>query len=83
MTKLHHLPKGCSATIISLTAKGITRRRLLDLGFTEGSIVETVRKSPLGDPTAYLIRGSIIALRQEEAALINTDFCTCPVHKPR
>ena len=54
----------------------------MDLGFTEGSIVKTVRKSPLGDPTAYLIRGSIIALRQEEAAQINTDFCTCPVHKP-
>ena len=55
----------------------------MDLGFTEGSIVKTVRKSPLGDPTAYLIRGSIIALRQEEAAQINTDFCTCPVHKPQ
>ena len=27
-----------------------------------------MRRSPLGDPTAYLIRDTIIALRKEEAS---------------
>lgn len=29
------------------------RRRLLDLGFVPGSIVEVITKSPLGDPVAF------------------------------
>ena len=42
----------------------------MDLGFTEGAKVTVIRKSPIGDPTAYRIRGAVIALRKEEAALI-------------
>ena len=75
MTPLHYLPKGWTTTISSLTAKGATRRRLMDLGFTEGSTVTAIRKSPLGDPTAYLIRGSVIALRQEDASQIKINWC--------
>lgn len=42
----------------------------MDLGFTEGTVVSVIRKSPLGDPTAYGVRGAVIALRKEEAAHI-------------
>jgi len=70
LTKLNQLPKGTTAIITSLTANGLMRRRLMDLGFTEGAKVTVIRKSPLGDPTAYRIRGAVIALRKEEAALI-------------
>ena len=42
------------------------RGRLLDLGFVPGTVVEPIRRSPLGDPTAYRIRGTVIALRSEE-----------------
>ncbi len=51
----------------SLTAEGLVRRRLLDLGFVPGTAVQGVRRSPFGDPTAYMVRGSIIALRGEDA----------------
>lgn len=44
--------------------------RLRDLGFTEGSRVTFVYQSPLGDPLAYRIRGALIALRREDAALV-------------
>jgi len=70
LTKLNQLPKGTTAIITSLTANGLMRRRLMDLGFTEGAKVTVIRKSPIGDPTAYRIRGAVIALRKEEAALI-------------
>jgi len=32
--------------------------------------VEALQKSPSGDPTAYFIRGAVIALRSEDAGKI-------------
>ena len=58
------------ATVVSLETKGELRRRLMDIGLVEGTTVECVRKSPAGDPKAYLIRGAVIALRNEDAATI-------------
>ncbi len=42
-------------------------KRLVDIGFSRDSEIECLFKSPLGDPTAYLIKGTVIALRQEDA----------------
>jgi ferrous iron transport protein A len=39
----------------------------MDLGLTLDTMVEAVQKSPFGDPTAYLVRGAVIALRAEDA----------------
>ena len=41
--------------------------RLTDIGFSKDAEIKNLMKSPLGDPTAYLIKGTIIALRQEDA----------------
>ena len=46
------------------------RRRLQDIGLIEGTVVECLGKSPLGDPTAFLIRGAVIALRREDAGRV-------------
>lgn len=46
------------------------RRRLQDIGMIEGTTVECVGKSPLGDPCAFLIRGAVIALRKEDAGSV-------------
>ena len=56
--------------VVSLYAHGLLRRRMLDLGIIPGTIIEVKRKSPLGDPIAYKIRDTIIALRSEETNLI-------------
>ncbi len=64
---LSELPLKSTCKINSLLAKGNTRRRLMDLGFIPGTIIESVISSPLGDPTAYCVRSSIIALRKEVA----------------
>jgi ferrous iron transport protein A len=42
------------------------RRRLLDIGLIEDTDVECVGRSPSGDPTAFLIRGAVIAIRSED-----------------
>ena len=44
--------------------------RLRDLGFTENTPVTCVRTAPLGDPSAYRIRGTMIALRRTDAACL-------------
>lgn len=46
------------------------RRRLRDIGFCDGEVVECIMKSPLGDPSAYLVRGTLIALRKEDSRFI-------------
>lgn len=46
------------------------KRRILDLGIIEGTKIKPVLKSPLGDPTAYEVRGSIISLREEDSKKI-------------
>ncbi len=45
-------------------------RRMFDLGLIQGTVVESLRRSPSGDPTAYQVRGAVIALRSEEASNI-------------
>ncbi len=67
---LNRLELGQKAQVMALDSKGQERRRMLDLGFVQGSIVEAVHKSPAGDPIAYFIRGAVIALRREDAGKI-------------
>lgn len=52
--------------IIHLSNKGSDRRRLMDLGFTPGVKVTRLQTSPLGDPIAFEVRGSVIALRRDQ-----------------
>ncbi|MFZ5987872.1 MAG: FeoA family protein [Bacillota bacterium] len=67
---LHLLPIGGTGTVRMLTSKGDIRRRMLDLGLIDNTKVESLRRSPSGDPIAYQIRGAVIALRSEEASNI-------------
>jgi DtxR family Mn-dependent transcriptional regulator len=55
---------------IAQTCRGLQRRRLLDLGFVSGTTVKPEFRSPGGDPTAYRIRGAMIALRRAQSDLI-------------
>ncbi|WP_308991601.1 metal-dependent transcriptional regulator [Mariniflexile litorale] len=55
---------------ISKESRGESRRRLLDLGFVKGASIKIDLTNPLGDPHAYLIKGTSIALRKDQAAKI-------------
>lgn len=69
---LAQLAPGQAARIVGLTpaCRGAERRRLLDLGFVPGTKVGVEMVSPGGDPTAYRVRGTVIALRREQATLV-------------
>ncbi|TCS93667.1 ferrous iron transport protein A [Hazenella coriacea] len=56
--------------ISKIELEGTLRRRLLDLGFVPGAVIEVLQKSPLGDPVAYRVSNTTIALRKEESSQI-------------
>ncbi|MEM5769480.1 MAG: FeoA family protein [Bacillota bacterium] len=68
--KLSDISLGAACRISAIGTEGLMRRRLMDLGFVPGTKVECLRRSPAGDPTAYLVRGTVIALRKEDAACV-------------
>lgn len=55
---------------ISRDLRGEARRRLLDLGFVKGADVQIDLMNPLGDPKAFLIKGTSIALRKYQASKV-------------
>lgn len=55
---------------ISKECRGENRRRLLDLGFVRNAEISIDLLSPLKNPIAYLIKGSSIALRNDQASKI-------------
>ena len=70
VSTLDQLPVGSSATVSGLAFAGGKRRRMLDLGFVPGAEVSALQASPWGDPVAYGVLGTVIALRREDAAHI-------------
>lgn len=67
---LTNVDVGKEVSVVDLYAHGLLRRRMLDLGIIPGTRISVIRKSPLGDPVAYEIRETLIALRSEETDLI-------------
>ena len=50
--------------------EGLLSERMLALGFTQGALIDVLRKGPKNHLTVYKVRGSKIALRKEESNLI-------------
>ncbi len=73
--RLADLQPGQKAKVINISeaCRGMERRRLMDLGILPGTVIEAELRSPTGDPTAYRVRGAVIALRREQADMIQIE----------
>ncbi len=73
--RLSSLKQGELGRIVNILpeCQGAERRRFMDLGIVPGTIVSVEFTSPGGDPTAYLIRHSLIGLRKEQADYISIE----------
>lgn len=69
-------PSTCSLSELSVGRRGQVvavggdtelRRRLLEMGFCNGALVEVLRRAPLGDPIQFRLRGYCLSLRDEQA----------------
>ena len=64
--KLSELNPGEKGIIVRVLGDKALRRRLLDMGLVRGTEIEMIRKSPLGDPIEFLVRGYNLSLRRRE-----------------
>lgn len=64
---LDKLEIGQAAVVTRLNAAGADRHRLMDLGLLPGTRLQAEYRSPLGDPVAYRVRDTLIALRRSQA----------------
>ena len=69
-SSLADLTVGATCKILSVELNGLLKRRVLDLGIIPGTHVQCVRRSPAGDPIAFRVRDTTIALRSDDASLI-------------
>jgi len=71
---LDKLVPGESGKIVRVHGRGPVRRRLVDMGLTQGAVIEMVKASPLGDPVEYRLRGYHLSLRKSEAQTIEVEL---------
>lgn len=76
-TTLNCLQEGESARILSLRMQGALRRRLLDFGLIEGTKICCLRRSPVGNPVIYSVRGTRLALRTQDSCHIAVETEPC------
>ena len=72
---LAQIAPGDTVCVRELHLSGAIRQRLLDLGLIEGTRIQCLSRSPAGDPTAYFIRGAVIALRGKDSSKIEVFEC--------
>ena len=61
------LTQGCQAAVVAVSGDQEFRRRLLEMGFCNGTCVELLRRAPFGDPIEFRLRGYCLSLRSEQA----------------
>ncbi len=62
--------------ITKVDAGLMSAARLRQLGFAKGVLTVPLHEAPItGEPRAYYIKGSVIALRREDAAGIDVEEC--------
>ena len=61
------IPIGTRVKIEAIKTGFKNRERLIELGFTHNTEVIPLHTGPGGDPTAYFVKGTVMALRSEDA----------------
>lgn len=71
--KLTEFQPGDEGVILMVKGEGRIRRRLFDMGVTQGAKVLMVKKAPLGDPIEIVIRGYNLTLRKDETEFVEME----------
>ncbi len=70
MTTLDKVKTGELAVIKNINTSPDLKQRLFDIGMLPLTHVKVLHQSPSGNPRAYLVRGTVIALRNADATEI-------------
>ena len=70
---LSELKRGEEAKIVKIGKIGELKKRLADMGVTNGETIKFERNAPLGDPQEFNIKGTNIAIRKKDAENITIE----------
>ena len=70
---LSELKEGQTATVVRVGGEGPFRRRLLEMGFLQGTQIYVEKYAPLKDPIELVLKGYHVSLRVDEAARVQVE----------
>ena len=70
---LSELKEGQTATVVRVGGGGPFRRRLLEMGFLQGTQIYVEKYAPLKDPIEVILKGYHVSLRVDEAARVQVE----------
>ena len=73
MKTLKEVKIGESAIIKRLHGEGALKRRIMDMGLTNGTEVYVRKVAPLGDPMELTVRGYELSVRKSDAENIEVE----------
>ena len=62
-----------SGTVIAVSGERKIKRRLYDMGITNGAEIYLRKKAPLGDPIEVTVRSYELSLRNSEASCVTLE----------
>ena len=73
MKTLRQTKIGDTARVVKLHGEGAVKRRIMDMGITQGVEVHIRKVAPLGDPLEVTVRGYELSIRKADAELIEVE----------
>ena len=73
MKPLTQCSKGCKATVVKINATGALKQRFLSFGMMKGAVIELLEFSTTKSTVEVKVGKMRIALRREEAELIEVE----------
>ena len=73
MKTLKEVAVGQTVTVKKLTGAGPVKRRIMDMGITNGVEIYVRKVAPLGDPVEVTVRGYELSLRRADAEMIEVE----------
>ena len=73
MKTLREVKSGETVTVVKLNGEGAVKRRIMDMGITNGCSVYIRKVAPLGDPVEVTVRGYELSVRKEDAQMVEVE----------
>lgn len=74
METLKDVKIGQTAKVVKLHGEGATKRRIMDMGVTKGTMIYVRKVAPLGDPMEVTVRNYELSLRKADCEMIEVEI---------
>ena len=70
MKTLRDAAIGSTVSVVKLHGEGAVKRRIMDMGITNGVQIYIRKVAPLGDPIEVTVRGYELSVRKQDAEMV-------------